>query len=60
MRQEDVRIMLPEGDFSARADIFQLEDLNLLQTIYQDWRSLCDKLRSLNARQLICQKDYQK
>lgn len=50
MRQESVRITLPEGEFSVCADIFQLEDLNLLQTIYQDWRSLSDKLRSLNAR----------
>ena len=56
MRQESVRIALPEGEFSVQADIFQLEDLALLQQIYKDRRSLCDKLRSLNAREVFIPK----
>lgn len=50
MKQESVKIILPEGEFNVLADIFQPIDLEKLQIIYKDWRSLCDKLRSLNAR----------
>ncbi|MDO4763137.1 MAG: Bsp6I family type II restriction endonuclease [Flavobacteriaceae bacterium] len=50
MKQENVKIILPEGEFNVCADIFELKDLKQLQIIYKDWISLCHKLRSFNAR----------
>lgn len=50
MKQENVNITLPEGQFNVLADIFESDDLRTFQEIYEDWCSLSCKLRELNAR----------
>ncbi|MFV0157129.1 Bsp6I family type II restriction endonuclease [Empedobacter falsenii] len=52
MKQEIRNIKLPEGDFQVSVDIFTKEDLKLFQEIYQEWRSLSNKLNSIKARSI--------
>jgi len=52
MRIDQTTIILPEGAFSARVKKYGAEDKVALQEIYSSWRSLCDKLKSIDARQI--------
>lgn len=50
MKEERVRIKLPEGTFDVRADIFEKNDKTFLAEIYDDWRNLTERLKKINGR----------
>ena len=52
MRTVTKTLHLPEGDFSADVDVFELKDREALERIYHSWRVLCDELDAVNARRV--------
>lgn len=50
MKIKNVVLELPEGDFRTNALEFEPQDVVTLNTVYKNWRTLCDCLGLLNAR----------
>jgi len=50
MKQERVKIKLPEGTFDVRANIFENKDITFLAKIYDDWRNLTNRLKNIGGR----------
>lgn len=50
MREEREILKLPEGDFETEVLIFEQDDVEELNDIYNGWRSLCLALNSVQAR----------
>lgn len=45
-------LKLPEGDITAKVDIFEEQDITALAEIYKSWRVLCDQAAALKARKI--------
>lgn len=50
MVEKTMSIMLPEGSFQVRVQVFGEEEKQQLQDIYLGWRKLSDKLRAIDSR----------
>jgi hypothetical protein len=50
MVEEIKSIMLPEGRFQVRVQVFAEEERQQLQDIYLEWRNLSNKLRAIESR----------
>ncbi|MEM0135666.1 MAG: Bsp6I family type II restriction endonuclease [Thermoplasmatales archaeon] len=50
MPETTITLLLPEGAFQAKVQIFGARERNELRDIYKEWRDLSNKLRAMNAR----------
>jgi len=46
------KIILPEGSFDIKVQVFEELDRSRLFDIYKDWRKLCKNLSSIRSRSI--------
>jgi len=52
MKEQDIILKLPEGNFKNKVLMFDNSDKQILKKVYTYWRNLCNALTKLNARKV--------